>query len=279
MKAILMIVPALFLFGCATGGSHPPISDLTDSVAGDASRVAVCAGLTSVDPAGYSGWDGKCPGCDIDAKGLYALAANAGMTAHLMLNSAVTWDRWRETVRNATEGLESGSLLLLALSGHGGQISDDNGDEKDGLDETVCFYDQAIRDDEILRFLGTLPDGLRVVLISDQCHSEGNFRSAVRVVQRAVSFGRWGRLQARPLRGAKPFNGQLIQFAGCREASYSYGAADGGTWTQCLLTAADPTLTWVEWYELAEAGMPRTQVPVMVEHEATDAFKAAPMLR
>jgi len=30
-------------------------------------RLAICLGLTHVDPAAYDGWDGDCPGCDRDA--------------------------------------------------------------------------------------------------------------------------------------------------------------------------------------------------------------------
>lgn len=83
-----------------------------------------------------------------------------------------------------------GAVVVLYFSGHGQQILDDNGDELDGLDESLVPYDTAsqqatlaqrtnLRDDEIGRWLsalrlkmtegGKLRGSINVFL--DSCHS------------------------------------------------------------------------------------------------------------
>ncbi len=39
------------------------------------------------------------------------------------------------------EGAQAGDNLFMHYSGHGGNMRDDNGDEKDGMDETLVPLD------------------------------------------------------------------------------------------------------------------------------------------
>jgi hypothetical protein len=60
--------------------------------------------------------------------------------------------------------------------GHQGNIKDDNGNEKDGFDETLVPVDYGtkgqIRDDDIFSTLvGPMPAGVGVTSIMDCCHS------------------------------------------------------------------------------------------------------------
>ena len=91
MKKEMLVVAALVVAGCVTipEGGNQPVSNIEQMV-GASNRVAVCIGLTSVDPRAYQGWAGDCPGCDVDAKGLYGLFLNNGFSASLVLNSAAT---------------------------------------------------------------------------------------------------------------------------------------------------------------------------------------------
>lgn len=51
------------------------------------------------------------------------------------------------------EGAQAGDSLILHYSGHGGSQKDQDGDEEDGMDETMCPVDYAtsgvIVDDEV----------------------------------------------------------------------------------------------------------------------------------
>jgi hypothetical protein len=96
-------------------------------------------------------------------------------------------------INNLINDVKAGDVVVIHFSSHGEQIEDDNGDETDGLDETVVSYDALLpdgeghfkdfqkaqqdyfRDDEF----GSLIDKLRtklgkkgdILVIMDLCHS------------------------------------------------------------------------------------------------------------
>jgi len=75
------------------------------------------------------------------------------------------------------EGAKTGDSLILHYSGHGGSVKDTDGDEEDGMDETLCPVDYSsagtIVDDEVHAVLVKgLPKGVRLTAIMDCCHSE-----------------------------------------------------------------------------------------------------------
>jgi len=277
--SIVLGVLVAISYGCSTPAVDTPVVVTPPATTAGA---AICVGLTAVDPAAYQGWAGDCPGCDEDANGFHLLL-NKSLSggAIFLFNSAATWKNVQDDVLAAAATLKRGDLLVVMMSGHGGQLPDDNGDEADGLDETICLWDGQVRDDEVLKLINKFPAGLRVVLINDQCHSEGNFRSFMRKVQRVVTLGKYGKRKGAVLVKAKTgWDGQLIQFAGCREASYSYGSSTGGTWSQNLLSTFSPTLTWRQWFDKAAAKMPSSQVPVWVEYgNITDGFRNGTALK
>jgi len=71
---------------------------------------------------------------------------------------------------------EPGDTVWFHYSGHGGRLEDDNGDEEDGYDETLCPIDYAhagqIRDDDLLKHLvKPMKQGVLVTCLMDCCHS------------------------------------------------------------------------------------------------------------
>jgi hypothetical protein len=78
------------------------------------------------------------------------------------------------------KGAKSGDSLFLHYSGHGGSVEDTDGDEADGMDETIIpvDYEKAgqIVDDELHAILvAGLPEGVRLTAIMDCCHSGSVF--------------------------------------------------------------------------------------------------------
>ena len=60
---------------------------------------------------------------------------------------------------------QPGDAVFCHYSGHGGKLRDDDGDEKDGYDETLVPVDYAsagqIRDDDVFKHLvGAMPKGV-----------------------------------------------------------------------------------------------------------------------
>jgi metacaspase-1 len=128
-------------------------------------------GLNAVSAAHYEGWSGELTACEFDANDMAAIARAAGMKSTVLLTSKATRARALAAVRSACKSLRSGDLLFLTYSGHGGQIPDVTGEEDDKLDETWCLYDGQLIDDEMYAELSRFAAGVRILVLSDSCHS------------------------------------------------------------------------------------------------------------
>lgn len=79
-------------------------------------------------------------------------------------------------MQNACHSVQGHPQLLMLLVGHGGKLRDDDGDEKDGYDETLIPVDYAtagqIRDDDLYKMLvAGLKEDVFATMIMDCCHS------------------------------------------------------------------------------------------------------------
>src|ERR1051325_4420860 len=134
--------------------------------------ISVHIGLNRVDPAQYEGWDGQLAACEADARDMLALAKKKKFkSSTILLTKAATADAVSGAIRGATKKLKSGDLFFLTYSGHGGQVDDTNHDEKDRMDETWVCYDRQFIDDELYELWGKFKSGVRIVVLSDSCHS------------------------------------------------------------------------------------------------------------
>jgi hypothetical protein len=128
-------------------------------------------GLNLVDPKHYGGWSGPLAACEFDANDMAALAKSAGMAASRLLTRAATRKAVLGAIRKAAKALKRGDLFFLSYSGHGGQVADASGDEPDKQDETWCLYDAQLIDDELYFELSKFAAGVRILVLSDSCHS------------------------------------------------------------------------------------------------------------
>ena len=128
-------------------------------------------GVNEVDPAHYEGWKGRLLACEADAKDMLGLAGAAGFEGRTLLTAEATRDAVLAAVRQAAKALVAGDIFFLSYSGHGGQIGDLDGDEADRKDETWCLYDGEVLDDELWEAWHGFAEGVRVLVLSDSCHS------------------------------------------------------------------------------------------------------------
>jgi metacaspase-1 len=128
-------------------------------------------GLNAVDPRHYAGWSGDLVACEFDANDMAALAAAQKFKPTILLTRKATRTNVLKAIRGAAKTLRAGDLFLLTYSGHGGQIPDVSGEEEDKKDETWCFYDGEFIDDELYNELGAFGEGVRILVLSDSCHS------------------------------------------------------------------------------------------------------------
>lgn len=249
----------LLIAGCSTGaiglsGSAPASAGLHPSFAapswrGEANAAAVVCGLTKVDKSRYNGWDGDCPGCDTDAA-VFALACRSnGISYDLLFNADATAANIERLAREAVSKLAPGGLLILYYSGHGGQTSDPSDpSETDGRSETICLWDGQLSDNVVWSLLCRVPPGIRVWMVTDSCHSGTNYRGPHDYA---------GMVRARSA-GRVP---DLLHWGGCADGKYSYGSAQGGTFTTALVDAYAAGQSYRAWFAGAAALMPANQRP------------------
>jgi len=219
-------------------------------------RIAICVGLTNVDPRAYGGWNGYCPGCDTDAANMAVRCNRKDFTGiQVFINECANFQFIKNAFIRTSQILRKNDLLILYNSGHGGQIDDVSGDEADGKDETLCWWGGQVSDDIIGQYLNRLKPGVKVLYITDTCNSGTNYRGlATRRASTPVKLKE------------NPFKGRLVHFGGCEDGRSSYGSEDGGVFTNALIATlgrARKAISYKEWFDRTCELMPSYQKPVM----------------
>jgi hypothetical protein len=109
--------------------------------------------------------------CEFDARDMAAIATAQKLRPAVLMTRQATRARTLAAIRAAAKTLRSGDLFFLSYSGHGGQMPDVSGEEEDKKDETWCLYDGELIDDELYVELSKFAAGVRVLVLSDSCHS------------------------------------------------------------------------------------------------------------
>ena len=128
-------------------------------------------GLNTVSAAAYGGWEGPLAACEFDANDMAALGKAQGLKPTVLLTKKATRAAVLAAMRSAAKALKSGDYFLLSYSGHGGQVPDIDGEEADRKDETWCLFDGQLLDDELYFELSKFAAGVRILVLSDSCHS------------------------------------------------------------------------------------------------------------
>jgi metacaspase-1 len=137
-----------------------------------AKGISLNIGLNSVDPNHYGGWDGQLSGCENDANDMAKIARASNFDVKKLLTKDGTVENVKASIHSAAQELKSDDYFFLSYSGHGGQLSDLNRDERDDhYDETWCLYDREFVDDELNVCLRDFQEGVRIFVLSDSCHS------------------------------------------------------------------------------------------------------------
>lgn len=132
--------------------------------------MSIHIGLNNLDVAAY-GEQTVLAGCINDADAMQSLATNRGFQTRRLVEDEATADAVIAAISDAACTLRSGDMLFLTYSGHGSQVDDADGDEADALDETWCLYDRMLLDDELSQLWSQFEAGVRILMLSDSCHS------------------------------------------------------------------------------------------------------------
>lgn len=141
-------------------------------------------GLNHCDPNAYPGWDSTLSGCINDANSMMQLASAAGFRTKRMIDGEATSNEVLAAIAALGQTCKAGDIALISYSGHGGQVPDTNGEEDDGQDETWVLYDRQVCDDELNQMYAQFAAGVRIVVVSDSCHSGTVARAIVNLATR-----------------------------------------------------------------------------------------------
>jgi hypothetical protein len=133
--------------------------------------ISLHIGVNILDPKHYNTWEGKLNSCENDADTMRDIASQQGFETQQIKTAGATRKAVKDAIREAASQLSSGDIYLLSYSGHGGQVKDVDDDEADGVDDTWCLHDGQLLDDEINVLLSEFNSGVRVLVVSDSCHS------------------------------------------------------------------------------------------------------------
>ena len=251
---------------------------------------ALCIGIND-----YPGTGSDLSGCVNDANDWKAVLTARGFQTQPLLNSKATRTNMLASMKAIVAKAKLGDSIVFTFSGHGSYIPDANGDEPDGKDECLCPYDinskGPITDDELFELFNSKAKGVKLVFLSDSCHSGTVARFApistpptikvkgTKAPQRIVRFlppsvflskkqiSSLGISRAMH-RSSPPgrYGGLLI--SGCLDAEYSYdawfGGRPNGAFTFVALKALrtlKANATYNDWYTAIRKALPSQQYP------------------
>lgn len=238
-------------------------------------------------------------GCVNDANDWAAALAARGFKVAKLLDGQATKAAMVKAMNELIGTADKGDSLVITFSGHGTYQPDEDGDEADGLDEALCPYDlqtngAALVDDEIRAIFGARKAGVRLVLISDSCHS-GTVTRAAKAEKdadtrpRFMPMGNWLPAKLLPKdRAGKPattmvapagtspllgaYSNKLgdLLLSGCKEGpnNYSYDARIAGRFNGAFthyalkaLKALKEGATYADWHKAIVKYLPSASYP------------------
>lgn len=251
-------------------------------------RYGLCIGIND-----YPGTGGDLSGCVNDATDWAAALSARGYAVKTLLDKQATGKAMRAAIAAVVGGAKKGDSVVVQYSGHGTYIPDQNGDEPDGTDECLCPWDLMtkgpITDDEMFDLFNAKASGVKLVMISDSCHSGSVTRFApiltpptakgVNPPRRLVRFlppqvflspRKLAELGLRRAARASSPPGRYasLLLSGCQDTEYSYDAVFQGRPNGAFTFVALYTLktlpanaTYGDWHQAIKKILPSQQYP------------------
>lgn len=249
---------------------------------------ALCIGIND-----YPGTDSDLAGCVNDANDWAAVFEKQGFAVEKILNQQAKGKAMRKAISALMETAKAGDSVVIQYSGHGSFVPDEDGDEPDGTDECLCPYDLRangpITDDELFELFSARAKGVKLLMISDSCHSgtvakfapittpptmkgKGAPQRKVRFLppaaflsQREVSkLGLRRAMRA----SSPPGRYAALLMAGCQDTEYSYDAyfkgRPNGAFSFVALRALKSLkadASYADWFTAIRKSLPSQQYP------------------
>ncbi|WP_018990351.1 caspase family protein [Aromatoleum toluclasticum] len=244
-------------------------------------RRALCIGINN-----YPGTDSDLSGCVNDASDWATALTERGFSTSKLLDSAATKSAMVQAIDSLVTGAAKGDTIVLTYSGHGTWLPDTDGDEPDARDEALCPWDidsgNVLLDDELHDLFSRRAGGVRIVLISDSCHSGTVTRGDESDLDPGMPRARflppavWMKRNALPADTTRPVRlsggftraGGDLLLAGCLDTQFSWdtsfnGRPNGAFTFYALKTLKNlpATATYEHWFRDIRNYLPSTRLP------------------
>jgi len=117
-------------------------------------------------------------GCVSDVEGIESQLHKRGYGTMRLTNKSAHKFGIQYAIQNFLKMSKDEDELIVFYAGHGSQVKDESGDEKDSMDETICPSDHPnmLKDDELYELFIKKPKGAKLTVIFDCCHSGTAYR-------------------------------------------------------------------------------------------------------
>ncbi|MCC6410711.1 MAG: S8 family serine peptidase [Saprospiraceae bacterium] len=251
--------------------------------------ISLHIGINNVDPGYYKGHVPPLSGCISDMEKMEALAKTKGFSTQTMRNSEATREAILQFLVEQSGELDKNDILLITYAGHGAPIPDQDGDEADLHDESWVTYNGFLLDDELNRHFTLFKEGVRILVVSDSCHSGtmNRYLSAARsglpmprgsaqkarflpldVVKKILNDNKQParalRLKMETARAKEEYKAAILLLAACQDDQYAMETTNGGVFTNHLVelvSANGKTYNYNDCISTIREKMPVTQIP------------------
>ena len=246
------------------------------------SKKALCIGIND-----YPGTQNDLSGCVNDANDWAAALTARGFAVTKLIDAQATKAAMVSAISGLVGGAAKGDSVVITYSGHGTWVPDQNSDEPDGRDEGLCPWDigsgKVLLDDEIAALFAHRAAGVRVLLISDSCHSgsvtkgDSDDLDAGMPRARLLPPSVWmkadelpaSRVSSLPIISGMSRSGGDLLMAGCLDTQFSWdtrfkGRPNGAFTYYALKTlAALPAgASYAQWFKaITPTYLPTNQLP------------------
>jgi hypothetical protein len=183
---------------------------------------AVIVGLNKVDPKKYNGWEGLVPSRERSVDKMKEILLSMSFLEKditTLKTEQATCQAVQDELIKVGKQAKKGDIVVFYFAGHGGERPDADGNEDTKKDQTLCCYDGALLDDTLGGIWSNVSSfnkhGLRVVALTDTCHSGTNIFS-ISGKQFISIFPTLG------LKAVSSFNPMMIHIAACDDKQFSY---------------------------------------------------------
>ena len=234
----------------------------------------------------YPGTDADLQGCVNDANDWARVLRERGFGVEMLLDAQATLAAMRSRMQATVDEANYGDTVVITYAGHGTWVPDANNDEPDGRDEALCPHDVftkgPLTDDTLYDIFSSRARGVKLVFISDSCHSGSVARFANLGGEKGTGRVRFlapeafmndqelmlARSTANRALRTLPMRSSALLLAGCQDYEYSYDAyMDGrhnGAFTrvaQDVLATLPADATYRQWMIEIRKKLPSQEYP------------------